>query len=64
MWAVQFYCGGNTQVRNEKVDNSLGSGVIVGADGVIVTNLARRVEQEGRNSASRWRTAASFPASW
>ncbi|OYX46440.1 MAG: serine protease [Alphaproteobacteria bacterium 32-64-14] len=36
-WA-SFYCGGNTQTRNEKVDNSLGSGVIVGADGVIVTN--------------------------
>ena len=33
-WA-SFYCGGNTQTRNEKVDNSLGSGVIVGADGVI-----------------------------
>ncbi|MDP3736055.1 MAG: Do family serine endopeptidase [Hyphomonadaceae bacterium] len=30
-------CGG-AQTRNEKVDNSLGSGVIVGADGVIVTN--------------------------
>ena len=36
-WA-QVYCGGNTQTRSEKVDNSLGSGVIVGADGVIVTN--------------------------
>lgn len=36
-WA-SFYCGGNTQVRSEKVDNSLGSGVIVGADGIIVTN--------------------------
>ena len=28
----------NTQTRSEKVENSLGSGVIVGADGVIVTN--------------------------
>ena len=36
-WA-QVYCGRNTQTRSEKVDNSLGSGVIVGADGVIVTN--------------------------
>jgi len=36
-WA-RFYCGRNTQTRNEKVDNSLGSGVIVGADGIIVTN--------------------------
>jgi Do/DeqQ family serine protease len=36
-WA-RFYCGGNTQTRSEKVDNSLGSGVIVGTDGVIVTN--------------------------
>ncbi len=29
---------GNTPTTNQKVDNSLGSGVIVGADGVIVTN--------------------------
>ena len=36
-WA-QVYCGRHTQTRSEKVDNSLGSGVIVGADGVIVTN--------------------------
>ncbi len=36
-WA-SFYCGGNAQVRSEKVDNSLGSGVIVGSDGIIVTN--------------------------
>lgn len=36
-WA-QLYCGGKTQTRSEKVDNSLGSGVIVGTDGVIVTN--------------------------
>jgi Do/DeqQ family serine protease len=36
-WA-QVYCNGNTQTRSEKVDNSLGSGVIVGSDGVIVTN--------------------------
>lgn len=36
-WA-QVYCNGNTQTRSEKVDNSLGSGVLVGADGVIVTN--------------------------
>ncbi len=35
---VDFFCGGNVQTRSEKVDNSLGSGVIVGADGVIVTN--------------------------
>jgi Do/DeqQ family serine protease len=35
---AQFYCGRNTQTRSEKVDNSLGSGVIVGADGIIVTN--------------------------
>ncbi len=36
--AWEAYCGGNTQTRSEKVDNSLGSGVIVGGDGVIVTN--------------------------
>jgi Do/DeqQ family serine protease len=36
-WAA-FYCGRNVQTRNEKVDNSLGSGVIVGSDGIIVTN--------------------------
>ena len=35
---VEYFCGGRVQTRNEKVDNSLGSGVIVGADGVIVTN--------------------------
>ena len=29
---------GNAPTQNQKVDNSLGSGVIVGADGVIVTN--------------------------
>ncbi|MEQ1609794.1 MAG: Do family serine endopeptidase [Hyphomonadaceae bacterium] len=29
---------GNTPTTNQKVDNSLGSGVIVGEDGVIVTN--------------------------
>jgi len=32
-----IYCR-NAQTRDEKVDNSLGSGVIVGSDGVIVTN--------------------------
>ena len=37
-WA-QVYCNAsNSQIRSEKVDNSLGSGVIVGSDGVIVTN--------------------------
>jgi Do/DeqQ family serine protease len=36
---AQFFCGGrNSPVTKERVENSLGSGVIVGADGVIVTN--------------------------
>lgn len=35
-WAT-FYCG-NAATRQERVENSLGSGVIVGAEGVIVTN--------------------------
>lgn len=36
-WA-EVFCRNTGPARNEKVDNSLGSGVIVGSDGVIVTN--------------------------
>ncbi|MDZ4760681.1 MAG: Do family serine endopeptidase [Alphaproteobacteria bacterium] len=35
---AQFYCGRGSSVTKERVENSLGSGVIVGEDGVIVTN--------------------------
>lgn len=37
MWAM-LYCRGNTGTTEQRVENSLGSGVIVDADGVIVTN--------------------------
>lgn len=33
-----FYCGNNIQTREARQQNSLGSGVIVSSDGVIVTN--------------------------
>jgi serine protease Do len=58
-WA-SFYCGGNTQTRNEKVDNSLGSGVIVGSDGVIVTN--RHVVQSGQEFRVALSDRREFPA--
>jgi Do/DeqQ family serine protease len=35
---AQFFCRGNTSSTRERVENSLGSGVIVGDEGVIVTN--------------------------
>ena len=59
MWAF-LYCGGNTQVRNEKVDNSLGSGVIVGSDGVIVTNL--HVVEQGQEFRVALADRREFPA--
>jgi len=59
MWAF-LYCGNNTQVRNEKVDNSLGSGVIVGADGVIVTNL--HVVEQGQEFRVALSDRREFPA--
>lgn len=59
MWAY-LYCGGNTQFRNEKVDNSLGSGVIVGSDGVIVTNL--HVVEQGQEFRVALADRREFPA--
>jgi Do/DeqQ family serine protease len=58
-WA-SFYCGGNTQTRSEKVDNSLGSGVIVGADGVIVTN--NHVVEQGEQFRVALNDRREFPA--
>ncbi len=58
-WA-QVYCGGNSQTRNEKVDNSLGSGVIVGADGVIVTN--NHVVEQGEQFRVALNDRREFPA--
>jgi len=59
MWAF-LYCGNNTQTRSEKVDNSLGSGVIVGADGVIVTNL--HVVEQGQEFRVALADRREFPA--
>jgi serine protease Do len=58
-WA-RFYCGGNVQTRNEKVDNSLGSGVIVRADGVIVTN--NHVVEQGQEFRVVLPDRREFPA--
>jgi Do/DeqQ family serine protease len=58
-WA-RFYCGGNTQTRSEKVDNSLGSGVIVGADGIIVTN--NHVVENGQEFRVVLNDRREFPA--
>lgn len=58
-WA-SFYCGNNVQVENKKVDNSLGSGVIVGADGVIVTN--RHVVEAGQEFRVALSDRREFPA--
>jgi serine protease Do len=59
LWAF-LYCGGNTQIRNEKVDNSLGSGVIVGSDGIIVTNL--HVVEQGQEFRVALSDRREFPA--
>jgi Do/DeqQ family serine protease len=58
-WA-RMYCGGDVQTRNEKVDNSLGSGVIVGADGVIVTN--NHVVEQGQEFRVVLTDRREFPA--
>lgn len=59
-WA-QVYCNSsNTQTRSEKVDNSLGSGVIVGADGVIVTN--NHVVEGGQSFRVVLNDRREFPA--
>jgi Do/DeqQ family serine protease len=58
-WA-SFYCGNNVQTRREKVDNSLGSGVIVGADGVIVTNY--HVVEQGDEFRVALNDRREFPA--
>ncbi|HEY7800770.1 MAG TPA: Do family serine endopeptidase [Hyphomonadaceae bacterium] len=58
-WAA-FYCGDNVQTRREKVDNSLGSGVIVGADGVIVTN--NHVVEQGQEFRVVLSDRREFPA--
>ncbi len=58
-WA-SVYCNGNTQTRSQKVDNSLGSGVIVGSDGVIVTN--NHVVEEGEQFRVALNDRREFPA--
>jgi serine protease Do len=64
---ARFYCG-NVQTHDEKVDNSLGSGVIVGSDGVIVTNnhVVERPQGLAPDQAQEFRVALSdrreFPA--
>lgn len=57
---AQFFCGRNTQTRSEKVDNSLGSGVIVGADGIIVTN--NHVVENGQEFRVVLNDRREFPA--
>ncbi len=65
-WESQ--CGGDVQTRSEKVDNSLGSGVIVAADGVIVTNnhVVERPQGLREDQAQEFRVVLSdrreFPA--
>jgi Do/DeqQ family serine protease len=54
------FCGSNTQTRSEKVDNSLGSGVIVGADGIIVTN--NHVVENGQEFRVVLNDRREFPA--
>jgi Do/DeqQ family serine protease len=58
-WA-SFYCGRNAQAGDRKVDNSLGSGVIVGADGVIVTN--NHVVERGQEFRVVLTDRREFPA--
>jgi len=58
---AQFYCGRNTGVRQERVENSLGSGVIVRKDGVIVTN--NHVVEEGDQFRIVLSDRREFPAS-
>ncbi len=55
----QAYCR-NTPTQNRKVDNSLGSGVIVGQDGVIVTN--NHVVAEGEEFRVSLADRREFPA--
>jgi Do/DeqQ family serine protease len=57
-WA-QVYCG-NTPTSSQKVDNSLGSGVIVGGDGVIVTN--NHVVEQGEQFRVALNDRREFPA--
>jgi Do/DeqQ family serine protease len=59
VWA-QAYCGQNAKAKDEKVDNSLGSGVIVSADGVIVTN--NHVVAEGTEFRVALNDRREFPA--
>jgi Do/DeqQ family serine protease len=58
-WAA-FYCGRNVESREEKFQNSLGSGVIVSADGVIVTN--NHVVEEGDEFRVVLADRREFPA--
>jgi Do/DeqQ family serine protease len=57
---INAFCGGSVQTRNEKVDNSLGSGVIVSADGVIVTN--NHVVEQGQEFRVVLSDRREFPA--
>jgi Do/DeqQ family serine protease len=55
-----FFCGRNARTGDQKVDNSLGSGVIVGADGVIVTN--NHVIEGGKEFRVSLNDRREFPA--
>lgn len=55
-----FYCGRNIQTREARQQNSLGSGVIVSSDGVIVTN--NHVVEEGDEFKVVLNDRREFPA--
>lgn len=55
-----FYCGRNIQTRESRQQNSLGSGVIVSSDGVIVTN--NHVVEEGDEFKVVLNDRREFPA--
>jgi serine protease Do len=57
---IYYRLCGNTPTQNQRVDNSLGSGVIVGADGVIVTN--NHVVEAGQEFRVSLSDRREFPA--
>jgi Do/DeqQ family serine protease len=57
---AQYYCSPTQRSGNQLVDNSLGSGVIVGSDGVIVTN--NHVVAQGQEFRVALNDRREFPA--